>query len=733
MTQITPRIDRRKFLAATAAALALPPALAHAVTIDAKVRTGTIRDVEHVVILMQENRSFDHYFGTMSGVRGFGDRFPIPVADGPGRVNGTVWTQADTRPANARKGGPSLVSPFALNTVQTFAHMRMEGTPHNWVDAQKAWNDGRMGAWPEFKGAHALGHFEKADIPFQYAVADAFTLCDAYHCSFQGGTNTNRLFLWTGTNDGAGKAGGPSISNTHDHMPKSEDDKAVHAYRWTTYAERLQAAGISWRCYQDMADNFGDNPLIGFQSFRDSMVKEPGSDPRLAALGVSTYHLDGLRADVLAGKLPQVSYIISPAKDSEHPGPSSPAQGADYTARVVEALTADPKVWAKTVLLVMYDENDGFFDHVPPPAPPAHDSSGALLGESTVDTAGEYHLVRSPADPQAERDELIGRAYGLGPRVPLYVISPWSRGGWVNSQVFDHTSVIRFVEARFGVMEPNISPWRRAVCGDLTSAFNFKTPNNKPFATGLPATKATADRAAALPGRTIPPTPAQPAAPAQAAGVRPSRALPYAINAIDQVDANGIRLSFVNEGKAAVVIHVYDRLHLDRAPRRYTIEAGKSLSDTWAGESYDLWLLGPNGFHRHYAGRANDPRLSATFHAPPGKDAAAIVFNASGEPQRVSFTRNPYGGAAAPRVAIVKPSPSLTASTPGAGGDKTMSGGHAETIDIKASHGWYDVTVRRTEGGAWMRRFAGRAETGADSITDPAITGHAVMLQLDRA
>src|SRR5262249_18813324 len=144
---------------------------------------------------------------------------------------------------------------------------------------------------------------------------------------------------------------------------------------------------------------------------------------------LSTRKLDQLRADVIAGELPQVSYIVADAASSEHPAASSPAQGADYTAQVLDALTASPAVWARTVLLVMFDENDGFFDHMPPPAPPSGDAGG-----STVSTEGEYHRVPSAGDAGAERPELIGRPYGLGPRVPLYVISPWSRGGWVNSQ-----------------------------------------------------------------------------------------------------------------------------------------------------------------------------------------------------------------------------------------------------------------------------------------------------------
>lgn len=303
-------IDRRKLLALGAASAALPSAIQKAWAIDAKAPTGTIRDVEHVVVLMQENRSFDHYFGTMSGVRGFGDRFPVPLAGGR-----TVWAQAYS------KGEPREIAPFPLNTQQTFAHMRVEGTPHSWFDAQYAWDNGRMASWPDHKQPHAMGHYEQADIPFQWALAEAFTICDAYHCSFMGGTNTNRLFLWSGTNDGQGAHGGPSISNSHDTMP--EKGGAKQPYLWTTYCERLEAAGVSWKIYENMADNFGDNPLVGFKAFRDSVAGVTGSNPALAAKGLSTQHLDVLKADVVAGKLPAVSWIIS-AKDLSIPACRAP-------------------------------------------------------------------------------------------------------------------------------------------------------------------------------------------------------------------------------------------------------------------------------------------------------------------------------------------------------------------------------------------------------------------------
>jgi phospholipase C len=251
---------------------------------------------------------------------------------------------------------------------------------------------------------------------------------------------------------------------------------------------------------------------------------------------------------------------------------------------VLDALTANPEVWSKTVLLVNYDENDGFFDHMPSPAVPSRNADGSLAGGHTLaaaDVAVEYHDFAPATSSQPAAD---GRPYGPGPRVPMWVVSPWSRGGWVNSQVFDHTSTLLFLEKRFGVVEPQISAYRRAVCGDLTSAFNFRTPNDEPLPTlAGRTTKSAADAlsAAQQAAPKITP-PATPSLPAQAVGVRPSRALPYELHASAHVDGgNGtVTLKFANTGRAAAVFHVYDKLHLDRVPRRYVVEPGKRCAAT---------------------------------------------------------------------------------------------------------------------------------------------------------
>lgn len=719
--------SRRSFLkaiagsaAATAALSSFPPVLRKALAIPAHRANGSIQDVEHIVILMQENRSFDHYFGTMSGVRGFGDRFPIPVKDAPGIEGKNVWYQLnDVDPANTH-----VVAPFHLDTKQDFNVMRVSGTPHTWPNAYNAWSDGQIRNWPTYKNDHALGYFTEADIPFQFAMANAFTLCDAYHCAFHGGTNPNRLFLWTGWNDPLQIGKGPALYNDYDNLENDPDG----GYTWVTYCERLEDAGIQWQIYQNMEDNFTDNPVAGFRTFRDAVAKKAGANAALLEKGLSTRDLDLLKEDVLNGTLPQVSWIVATAEGSEHPGPSSPAQGADYTARVLEALTANPDVWSKTVLIVNFDENDGFFDHVPPPAAPSYvtfdadPTKAVFAGATTVDSKGEYNEFL-PAGSAEEENLLLHKNYGPGPRVPLYILSPWTKGGWVNSECFDHTSVIRFVEKRFGVKEPNITAHRRAVCGDLTSAFDFDSPNDAAFPE-FPETQDAAARAHELTETTTPAIPA-PELPTQLTGTRPSRALPYLLHVRDTVspEAGQIALRFLHVGRrAAAVFHVYDRLHLDRLPRRYVVEPGKELSGVWntlddEGD-YDLWVLGPNGFHRHFTGNSGAivaqyapiPELTLHYDVVRGNLYASFRNLGAGE-AKLTVTPNAYDFDARN---IVLP----------AGGEATQS------WSLSRSGHWYDFTLRVAGLDGYTRRFAGRVETGRDSVSDPALGGPAIGDQL---
>ncbi|RDK06047.1 phosphocholine-specific phospholipase C [Cupriavidus lacunae] len=740
-------VSRRNFLQAAAgtgfaaaALAAFPPSIRKALAIPANNATGTIKDVEHVVILMQENRSFDHYFGTLKGVRGFGDRFTIPLPNAR-----KVWQQQRTN--------GTVLTPYHLDGTANNAQ-RASGTPHAWVDSQQAWDHGRMANWPTYKTNTSMGYFKEQEIPFQFALANAFTLCDAYHCSMHTGTDANRSFHLTGTNGptGANVAFVNNEWDAIDGLPAS----ANTGYTWKTYAERLEEAGVSWICYQNMPDEWGDNMLGAFRQFRKANLASgfpvssggaPGApyantgqplpyhayDAATDNAGNALYkgvantlpgtkpeeYLDAFRRDIKEGRLPQVSWINAPSIYCEHPGPSSPVQGAWFLQEILDALTAVPEVWSKTVLLVNFDENDGYFDHVPSPSAPSVNPDKTLAGKATLsDAEMQAEYFNHPAPPGSRSQPAAdGRVYGPGPRVPLYAISPWSRGGWVNSQVFDHTSVLRFLEARFGVAEPNISPFRRAVCGALTSAFNFSTPNAEALPTlGGRTTRSDADQLRktqqALPAV---PLPVDMQLPLQATGTRPSRALPYELHTSARCSALGqVELVFANTGTQAAVFHVYDRYQLERIPRRYVVEAGKSLSDTWnvfqdnTGQ-YDLWVLGPNGFHRHFRGDTN--RIGDTGIAPEIRvcydiangDVYVDLINAGRPACHFNVQALAYRTDGPWQVTV------------GANGEKSVH------WSLEESGQWYDFAVTCDSDPAFYRRFAGRVETGRHTVSDPAM------------
>lgn len=732
---------RRQFFRASAQAAGalsamalLPASIQRALAIPAAVDSGTIKDIKHIVILMQENRSFDHYFGTMRGVRGFGDRFPIPLATGK-----SVFFQPDP------KGGQDI-QPFRRDS-RTSNALIGSGTPHNFPDQQAAWNQGKMDQWIQFKNQATMGFFMREDIPFQFALADAFTVCDGYHCSILTGTDPNRIVFWSGANANpelrklgvnctdtdsepvnsrcwpspsnwvAGRAQEVDGSGQIDPVTGAYNYKYKNsAFKWDTLPDLLQRAGVSWHIYQNMNNNWTGamHGCLAFQSFRTA---QPGSPLYEHGLTGGPEKNDGavnflaqLKQDVANGTLPEVSWVLPTQALAEHPGSSEGVAGAaDFIADVLDALTSNPDVWSKTALFVTFDENDGFFDHAAMPAVPSFDANGVLMGKSTVPLEGEYFDASVGNYLKAE-DSITGniRPWGLSSRVPMYVVSPWSKGGWVNSQVFDHTSVGRFLEQRFGIQVDAISPWSRAVCGDLTTCFDFANPNDPsvpklPDTSNYPAINAAQKL---LPTTAVTQAPAIPQPLYQETGTRLSRALPYELHTSARLGQDGaVELLFSNTGEAGAVFHVYDKRNLDLIPRRYTVEAGKTLSDTWTGGDYDLWVYSSNGFVRTFAG--NTQRGTAlevqVCYEPAGSALYVKVSNRGRARLQATLQSNAYR----------TDGPWTLAVEPGAVAEHHWS--------IKESGNWYDFSVT-AEG--FERRFAGRMENGRPGVSDPAMALH---------
>ncbi len=687
--------DRRTFLqmlGAGAGVAALPDSIARALAIPANNRTGTIQDVEHIVILMQENRSFDHYFGTMKGVRGYSDPRAVMLDSGKSVFHQPTGT-ADLLPFRPAKTDLSL----------TF----IEDLAHNWSDTHQAWNHGKYDQWVPAKGTTTMAHMTRKDLPFHYALADAFTICDAYHCSLLGPTDPNRYHMWTGWVGNDGTGGGPVLNN------------AEAGYNWSTYPEKLQNAGISWKIYQDSGvgldaagfygytddpyiGNYGDTSLLYFKKYQDAKPGNPLYDRARTGTNIqkSGTLFDTLLHDIKTNSLPQVSWVVAPEAFSEH-GNWPSGYGAWYISQVLDALTSRPEIWSKTVFILNYDENDGLFDHMVPPTPPESRAQGLSTVDTTLEVfAGNANFQAGPI--------------GLGVRVPMIAISPWSKGGYVCSEVFDHTSVIRFMEQRFagspGIVEHNITAWRRAVAGDLTAAFNFATPNAK--LVKLPSTSAYVPKSDQRHPDYKPVPPVSQAVPKQEPGMRPARPVPYELHVQDAVDftKGTFGLTFTNTGKATAVYQVRSG-NIKTGPWTYTVSPKKSLSDSWDLKTdlltaYDMSVYGPNGFFRAYKGSLAGAHTALTIVPTydPAGDSISLKITNGGTKATAVVISDAYAGDTE-KVSL----------PPGKSATKSWK--------LKKFFGWYDLTVTVTGDAHFLQQLAGHVETGKESATDPAIGG----------
>jgi phospholipase C len=790
---------------------------------------STFLDAEYVVILMQENRSFDHTYGCLQGVRGFNEPHPLELPNGH-----PVWLQTDER--------SKTYAPFRLNMWETSATW-MGSLPHGFDNQTDARNKGRYDKWlpskhsstPEYYDMPlTMGYYNRQDIPFYYALADAFTVCDGNYCSSLTGTNPNRLHLWTGTiREHQTPTSQACVSNDDVGYPKWQ--------RWTTFPERLEANGVSWKIYQNEVDldtgfsddennwlgNFQDSPAEWFEQFNlpfrhtrrshvaallgslpgelnalkekvaaASAADKPGlqkqlddkaqlhtllvseaakyseanwhslseheknlhrkafvtndEDPNYRKLTDLVYQ-DGehqrtvqvpagdvlyqFRKDVETGQLPTVSYLVAPEAFSDHP--SSAWYGAWYLSESLDILTKNPEVWKKTIFILCYDENDGLFDHVPPIVAP--NPKDPLTGKTSggIDTGVDF-VELSEDLKYHSKEEARESSIGLGYRVPLVIASPWSRGGAVNSEVFDHTSIIRFLEVftshKSGrkVHEPNISEWRRHVCGDLTSVFrpyngepvSLPFIQRDPFAEDIHKSKfkKLPDTYRELNAGEIAQIKLDPRnsewMPKQEPGTRVACPLKYELYADGKAGGKGFEFALAAGKKVfgpsslSSGFLVYAYTGKDVICRSYAVAAGTQLEDSFPAEmfesgAYRIRIDGPNGFYREFRSPQGALEVSTKLEYAVkgnrlGGNLKLTVHNQAGDLVTARVEDSAYGNAT--RV-------------------KPISGGAAQVfeIDTSKSHGWYDFTVTLANHPGFSKRYAGHVETGRWSMTDPAM------------
>ncbi|HEY1164204.1 MAG TPA: phospholipase C, phosphocholine-specific [Chitinophaga sp.] len=827
-------LKKAALLSGAAGFATLPASVQRALAIDPAPGTSYL-DAEHIVFLMQENRSFDHCYGALQGVRGFNDPRAIRLPN-----QNSVWLQTNA--------AGETYAPFRLDIKDTRVTW-MGSLPHSWTNQVDARNNGKYDKWLDVKqSGHSeyakmpltMGYYSRQDIPFYYALADAFTVCDQHFCSSLTGTTPNRLYFWTGTIRALQNENSPALV-------WNEEADYNNMVSWKTYPERLEEQGVSWKIYQNDISvdggftgeedswlaNFGDNPIEYFTQYNvklserylnyleKAVAKLPAEiaalekqveaaaadkadalkktlqykkeqlekvkkdqqlytrekyaklspqmkslhekaftvnkkDPDFGKLSTLQYQdgntsrkvtipkgdiLHQFREDVKNGTLPTVSWLVAPENFSDHP--SSAWYGAWYVSEVMDILTQNPEVWKKTIFVLTYDENDGYFDHVPPfvaPNPRDKESGKVSAGiDASVEFVSKQQEQQRTWMPEDHKRE---SAIGLGYRVPLVIASPWSRGGWVNSQVFDHTSSLQFLEDFLqhktgkAVQEPNISAWRRAVCGDLSSVFRpyngekIKQPAfvekdafiesvHKAKFKGVPNDyKKLTPAEIALINR----NPAGTALmPSQEKGIRPSNALPYELYVDGQMkggDTFEIFFAAANKafGKkaAGAPFTVYAPGKYkgeDMSVWSYALTPGDKLEDSWQlsnfeGGQYHLQVHGPNGFFREFKGGSKDPQVAVS---------CAYTYGAGQKPNGNLLLRIVNNSSASVTAEITDNSYKT--------GTQTRFLNAGASIDVPLvlgkSFGWYDHSVKLKGNRQFEQRFAGRVETGKTSFTDP--------------
>ncbi|MFT4153668.1 phosphocholine-specific phospholipase C [Parafilimonas sp.] len=834
--------DRREFLK-NAALLSggmglmgsLPASIQKAFVINPDTGS-TYLDAEHIVFLMQENRSFDHCYGTLQGVRGFNDPRAISLPN-----KNKVWAQTNAE--------GETYTPFRLDLKDSKITW-LGSLPHSWDDMTMARNEGHHDKWLDAKRSGreecknmplTMGHFTRADIPFYYALADAFTVCDQHFCSSLTGTTPNRLHFWTGT-----------LREKHDehiiaNVYNADVDYGKEA-GWKTFPEYLEENNISWKIYQnevsidtgfegeeeDWLANFTDNPIEWFKQFnirfakghiaylqkaiyalpekiktlQDRMDELPADDTGLPelkkqlealqnsygyvkdainkytpenfnklsplqknlhekafcnnssdadyrSLETITYDDNGaartmqapkgdvlyqLREDVKNGRLPTVSWVVAPSHFSDHPG--SPWYGAWYLSEVFDILTQNPGVWKKTIFILNYDENDGYFDHVPPFVPPNPYKENSGKVSASVNTREEY-VNRQQSWMRADDERMKKQAegpVGLGFRVPLVIASPWSRGGWVNSEVCDLTSPIQFMEHFLShktgkkIYSNEVNGFRRAICSNLSSVFrpyngeNIPLPNTIdkiPFLESIHKAqfKALPSGYKKLAQADIDAlninTAASPFMPKQEKGTRPACAIPYQLYVEGRLNNNVFSLQFDNrkdvfgDNTAGAPFIVYDVLN-PLPPRNYVVLAGDTITDTWqvnADGNYHLRINGPNGFFRECIGNKTNAVIEIVCHYQKAAGAEGLsgnielsIKNRSAQKQVIEIIDNAYKAETITQTIAAN----------------AMAG---IPISLNKSSNWYDVSVKIKSNKTFERRYAGHVETGKESITDPLMGG----------
>ena len=517
-----------------------------------------------------------------------------------------------------------------------------------------------------------------------------------------GPTDPNRYYMWTGWDGNDGQGGGPVIAN--DEL----------GYGWQTYPERLQAAGISWKIYQDIGNgldeagawgftsdpyigNYGDNSLLYFFDYQNAAPGSPLYQRARTGTNVNQRggFFDILEADVKGGRLPKVSWIVAPEAYTEHP--AWPAgYGAWYTAGVLNALTSDPEVWSKTALLITFDENDGFFDHVVGALPqrrrPATASRRCRSTTSCSTARPERpaartgcRTVRTRRARAAARRLAVepGRLGVLGDVRP-HVADPVHRGA-VRRRRAQHHSV-----APGGVRRPDLGVRLPERIRSRPSRCPASPPTSRPEHRSA-AYHPTPPAVGSVPNRS------------RGCGRRAGSATAFRSISTPSLVSSSSRSS--NRGRLGVDLQARS-MTVAGAPYSYTVGAGHKLAVGLDNPgTYDLNLHGQNGFFRHFAGSPQDVAAGRRPHRRRRWQADRAPH------RRRPSRRTPRASSRGRRRRRIRARPPHQSARDRARSRSTPS----------HSGGWYDIALSTPERRELQLLLAGRLESGDQLTSDPQL------------
>jgi phospholipase C len=498
----------------------------------------TTTPIKHLVIIFQENISFDHYFATYPYAMNLHGENPFIAREGTPTVNGLNAALLTHNPNLNTANGTGATNPFRLSPAQAST----ADQDHNYTPEQQAFDQGRMDLFPKFTGAGgtalgtlgapaifnttglALGYYDGNTVTAFWNYAQHFAINDNSFGTQFGPSTPGALNVISGQTNGViNNAGGTSavvadgnggLTDINDADPAGDVCSTTSKERFNMSGQNigdlLNAAGVNWGFFNGGFDltvvnsngttgcNRNTTSLVTgvnhadyvphhqpFQYYASTANPTHARPVSVSAIGTphdpiahNQYDIHDFFDAIKAGNFPAVSYLKAPAYQDAHAGYSNPIDEQNFIVNTINFLQQQPE-WASTAVIIAYDDSDGWYDHqmspIVNPSSTVDDAlNGQVLSGNTV-TAGFCGSSTTPSLPGSNGEPNAQGHCGYGPRLPQVVISPWAKENFVDDTLTDQSSVVRFIEDNW-LDGQRITGSFDAIAGSIENMFDFTRP-----------------------------------------------------------------------------------------------------------------------------------------------------------------------------------------------------------------------------------------------------------------